>query len=268
MVFVHGLQYRLICLDLIIINIMTNNNLSLKKIAAATGLFLGAFALSAFAGDWTPAGCAAPGCNTGAPINVTNSSQYKEGSLAIGKSSAPTAGFDLDVDGNANFTGSLIATGMSISGLTNTLSLKVGGANANNSGYVLTNDGTGLAEWRAAAGGSTNYSSSFCYAIRAGRWAREGAFSGYYLKGVTKSSDNNWDAFGGVYCLMDGNADSRMTASVIQSLVTDGYLVVTRDGNPAVGKTYNQIVDSCQSDKSPYANGGIVTCPLRDPFAN
>ncbi len=132
------------------------NNLSLKKIATATGLFLGAFALSAFAGDWTPAGCAAPGCNTAAPINVSSVSQYKEGSLAVGKSSGPTNGFDLDVDGNVNFTGSLITSGISVSGLTNTLNLKVGGANANSSGYVLTNDGTGIAEWKAATGGGSS----------------------------------------------------------------------------------------------------------------
>ena len=249
---------------------MTNNNLSLKKIAAATGLFLGAFALSAFAGDWTPAGCAAPGCNTAAPINVSSVSQYKEGSLAVGKSSGPTNGFDLDVDGNVNFTGSLITSGISVSGLTNTLNLKVGGANANSSGYVLTNDGTGIAEWKAATGGSsiTDFDSSFCYALRAGRFTRDGAFSGYYLKGVTKSTDGNWDAHAGVYCLMKGNSDSRMTASVIQTLVDNGYLVVN-SGGPVVGKTYNQIADDCKNvDARPYAYGGTVTCPLKDVFAN
>jgi hypothetical protein len=246
---------------------MTNNNLSLKKIAAATGLFLGAFALSAFAGDWTPAGCAAPGCNTLAPINV-GGDQFKSGRLAIGKDSLPANDYDLEVGGNANFTGSLLTTGISVSGLTNTLNLKVGGANANSSGYVLTNDGTGLAEWKAAAGSSTGFDSSFCYALRAGRWTRDGALSGYYLKGVTKSSDGNWDAHAGVYCLMKGSSDSRMTASVIQTLVNDGYLVVNSSG-PVVGKTYNQIVDDCKTvDARPYAYGGTVICPLKDVFAN
>ncbi len=174
---------------------MTNNNLSLKKIAAATGLFLGAFALSAFAGDWTPAGCPAPGCNTAAPINVSNAAQYKEGSLAVGKSSGPANGFDLDVGGNANFAGSLITTGLSVSGLTDTLGLRVGGANANNSGYVLTNDGTGIAEWKAASASSvvepTFYSINTTGSVRDYTLGRHSlcAFSGDHVGNNTVVGD-------------------------------------------------------------------------------
>lgn len=136
------------------------NNLSLKKIATITGLFLGAFTFSVIAADWTPATCAAPGCNTPAPINVSTSPQAKEGNLSIGKNSLPGTGLNLDVGGNAKFSGyidsgSIITTGISVSGLIETIGLKVGGPNASNSGYVLTNTGTGNAEWRASASGIT-----------------------------------------------------------------------------------------------------------------
>ena len=133
------------------------NNLSFKKIATATGLFLGAFTFSVLAADWTPppVGCTAPSCNTPAPINVSTDPQHKEGNLAIGKSSDPATGFDLDVGGNANFAGSVLSTGINVSGLIETIGLKVGGPNANTSGYVLTNDGAGNAVWGASASGIT-----------------------------------------------------------------------------------------------------------------
>jgi hypothetical protein len=74
-------------------------SLNLKRIAVIGGLFLGAFTLSAIAADWTPATCAAPGCNTEAPINVGTAEQYKVGPLAVGKSSKPVVGYDFEVDG-------------------------------------------------------------------------------------------------------------------------------------------------------------------------
>jgi hypothetical protein len=138
------------------------NNLSFKKIATATGLFLGAFTFSALAVDWTPppAGCTAPACNTAAPINVSTIAQHKEGNLAIGKSSDPATGFDLDVGGNTKISGyidsgNIISTGINVSGLIETIGLKVGGPNASNLGYVLTNDGNGNAVWNASASGIT-----------------------------------------------------------------------------------------------------------------
>lgn len=126
------------------------NNLSLKKIATATGFFLGAFTLSVLAESWTAPTCAAPNCNTGAPINVTSADQYKEGRLAIGKNSLPVAGADLDVDGNAAFSGKIVSAELS-SGLVSALTLKVGGVDSDKNGYVLTNDGTGNVQWKAAA---------------------------------------------------------------------------------------------------------------------
>jgi len=58
---------------------------NIKKISVVTGLFLGAFVLSAFAEEWKPATVAAPGGNTGAPINVTDKAQAKIGTFAIGQ---------------------------------------------------------------------------------------------------------------------------------------------------------------------------------------
>jgi len=143
-----------------------NNNLNLKKIATIAGLFLGAFAISAFAASWTPPITAAPSGNTGAPINVTALSQYKEGSLAIGKSSSPSPGFDLEVDGPAIFSGALIAGGLSTEGITKTGYLTVGGSDSDKAGYVLTNKAdsagkaTGEVEWKPAGSGNGNSSNN------------------------------------------------------------------------------------------------------------
>ena len=80
--------------------------LSIKKIATVSGLFLGAFVLSAIAANsWTPATQNPPDGNTDAPINVGVSPQFKTGPLAVGKTSVPATGFDLDVDGLGLFTG-------------------------------------------------------------------------------------------------------------------------------------------------------------------
>ena len=143
-----------------------NNNLNLKKIATIAGLFLGAFAISAFAASWTPPITSAPGGNTGAPINVTTSPQYKEGSLAIGKGSLPSLGFDLEVDGPAIFSGALIAGGLSTEGITKTGYLTVGGSDSDKAGYVLTNKAdsagkaTGEVEWKPAGSGNGNSSNN------------------------------------------------------------------------------------------------------------
>ncbi len=83
---------------------------NLKKIGVIAGLFLGAFAVSAFAAGWTPAPCSNPAsCNTEAPLNVSNSDQFKVGRLAVGKSSAPTTGYALEVIGTGSFTGMLVS---------------------------------------------------------------------------------------------------------------------------------------------------------------
>lgn len=132
---------------------------SLVKIASATGLILGAFALSALATDWTAAPCAAPGCNTSAPINVGAPAQFKLGPLAIGKSSNPAAGYDLEVLGQSYFgaklhiNGAVEALSANVTNLTKTgsletKSLKVTGPNADQVNYVLANSNTtGDAQW-------------------------------------------------------------------------------------------------------------------------
>jgi len=116
---------------------------NIKKISVVTGLFLGAFVLSALAGSWTQATCNAPECNTGAPINVTISPQSKLGPLAVSKASLPTTGYALDVQGSGLFSGLLI------SGRTITDTITIGGVDMSRRGYVLTNDGTGNTEWKA-----------------------------------------------------------------------------------------------------------------------
>lgn len=243
------------------------NNLSFKKIATATGLFLGAFTFSVLAASWSGPECAAPDCNTRAPINVSTIAQYKEGNLAIGKSSDPATGFDLEVGGNTKISGNIdsgniLSTGISVSGLIETIGLKVGGPNSSVSGAILTNDGTGNAVW-SSSGGSSGFvlDSNYCYALRAGRFTRDGALNGYYLKGLVKSSDGNWESVGGVYCLQKGSSDSRMTAGVKTDLVNTRNAVST-----SFDKTYEQIVTHCLANPALYAYGGTVTCPSSESF--
>lgn len=90
---------------------------NLKKIGVIAGLFLGAFAVSAFAAGWTPAPCSNPAsCNTAAPLNVGSDGQAKAGwlsatgGLTAGGSSAPTTGYKLDVSGSGLLSG-LFVTG-------------------------------------------------------------------------------------------------------------------------------------------------------------
>ncbi len=125
------------------------NNLSIKKVATVSGLFLGAFAFSVLAANWTEAPCAAPGCNTGAPINVTDTEQTKAGnlilnrSLSVGKDTKAIDGYNFDVSGFSIFDG------IKVAGLTETTNLMV--KSAGSDGNVLTRGVDGLAEWKAPA---------------------------------------------------------------------------------------------------------------------
>jgi hypothetical protein len=88
-----------------------------------------------------------PGCNP--PINVSATPQYKQGALALGKTTSPIVGADLDVQGIASVGALAIAGDISIGG----------GTPAD--GMVLTAvDATGLAQWEtpAAATPSTDFS--------------------------------------------------------------------------------------------------------------
>lgn len=115
----------------------------LKQIATLSGLMIGAFALSVLAESyvWTPASCEAPNCNVAAPINVSDAVQVKQGALVLGGSSFSN-GYALDVNGPGYFTGLTVAGTMVVNGLI------VNGTDKDKSGYVLTNDGTGKAEWK------------------------------------------------------------------------------------------------------------------------
>lgn len=131
---------------------MNNKNLP-NKIATITGLFLGAFVLSALAVDWTPPTALPPANNTLAPINVGASSQFKAGSLAVGKASVPTTGYNLEVSGNGLLGGLLVSGDARIIGKTVTDRLQIGSTDISKAGYVLTNkDGTGEAEWEPVGG--------------------------------------------------------------------------------------------------------------------
>ncbi len=125
------------------------NQLTLKKVASVTGLFLGAFALSVIAADWTPAGCGAPGCNTGAPINVTANQQVKAGALTLGNLSQNPNGSSLDVRGTVTSEG-LLVEGIATADTVDVLrTLKVAGANSTQANWVLANKGGGEVEWKA-----------------------------------------------------------------------------------------------------------------------
>ena len=125
------------------------NQLSLKKVASVTGLFLGAFALSVIAADWTPAGCAAGGCNTAAPINVSSNQQTKLGALAIRNASQNPNGSSLDVRGLITSTGLFVEGIATADTVDVTRTLKVAGANSDQANWVLANKGGGVVEWKA-----------------------------------------------------------------------------------------------------------------------
>jgi hypothetical protein len=233
------------------------NNLSFKKIATVAGLFLGAFAISAFAANWTPPTNVAPGGNTGAPINITSTPQYKLGPLAIGKDSNPNESFSLDVVGAGNFS-TLLTLGLKVSGRTDTEFLKVGGAGAATPGYVLTNTAdaegkaSGVAEWKPATGGGggsglTDLDSSYCYAQT--QVSENLNLFGYYLKGYIKlnrESRFGQNIFSPVYCKQSGSTDPRMTSDVISTITKGPFRAV------AIGKSVTEILDFCR-DKNNYS---------------
>ncbi len=210
----------------------------IRKVASITGLLLGAFALSAIASDWGPAGCAAPGCNTGAPINVTITPQHKAGPLAVGKASDPTTGFDLDVVGVGFFGGVKVGGALEVIGNTKLKTLQIGDATPSGDkqvGYVLSKkDENGTVEWKASANQSLTVSSVaefeiavkrngglqstttpvpylFCALSRVesemGRVNADPTSSGYCQ--VTKNTDGKWTVSG--YLANDPNYVCKMT---------------------------------------------------------
>lgn len=135
------------------------NQLSLRKVASVTALFMGAFAISVFASSWSPASCGAPGCNTEGPITEDRVRQTKTGALTIDSSSPFANGSNLDVVGLLSSTGLSVPAGIASADTVEALNvLKVKGNNAEKTGYVLTNNGAGVAEWKPSRAGALTIS--------------------------------------------------------------------------------------------------------------
>ncbi len=142
------------------------NQLSLKKVASVTVIFIGAFALSVFASSWSPAGCSAPGCNSEGPIigsDERNLPQTKTGALTIDNGSQNPNSSTLDVKGLFSMVGLYLSNGIASADTVNVLNkLIVKGVNSDKVGYVLANNGSGVAEWKPSiAGGITISNVSF-----------------------------------------------------------------------------------------------------------
>ena len=129
---------------------MNNKTSTLARIATITGLALGAFALSAVAGNWTAPSTTPPTCPSGqsgcdAPINVGASNQAKVGTLSIG-TSIPSA-WKLDVEGGGYLQALVVGTN-----IPKTFQYLDGNQGDNK---VLTSYANGDASWKAPSGGST-----------------------------------------------------------------------------------------------------------------
>lgn len=75
--------------------------------------------------------------------------------------------------------------------------------------------------------------STNCYAIKASRWSAPGCSTqGYYLKGLIKSTDDNWDGYGGICC----------------------------DSTATPGTSYDDLVADCHAHPGQYGDHS-VTCP-------
>lgn len=256
----------------------------IKKISIVTGLLIGSFALSVLAEDmdivssgWKPAPCTPDQCNTASPLNVSKTVQNKDGGLSLGGLSLIN-GYALEVNGLGYFTGLKVAGTVSTKGL-------IVEDGDQTKGGVLTNDGTGKAEWKPInqlnGNGSTGSSlnSSYCYASKASGSYPVGAFDGYYLKGLIKSTgdvqvDGGRSSVGGVYCLASGSSDPRMTNAVKNSISSNAIYgpVVYR----SIGLSYKDLVSDCNTNRSSYGiskalgipqdQSSLTICPAMDPF--
>jgi hypothetical protein len=127
--------------------------MNIKRIISSVGIGAGAIiiglGIQIALANWIPApgsppNCSdpsIPGCN--APINVGTSAQAKQGGLGLGTTTAPN-GYTLDVEAPGAFISTLLTQGLTLAD-----------GNSNETGYVLTNsNGSGLAKWQMATGGS------------------------------------------------------------------------------------------------------------------
>lgn len=83
---------------------MKQNSYKLAK-AGMLGAVLFFSASVALAATWTPPTSAPPNGNVDAPLNASINAQYKAGALAVGKTTNPTAGSTLDVNGVTSTNG-------------------------------------------------------------------------------------------------------------------------------------------------------------------
>jgi len=129
--------------------------MTIKKILSSVGIGAGAviiglgiqYALAAWtsAPTGTPPNCPAGYAGCDAPINVGANNQAKVGSLTIGSSTALSS--PLDVEGVGYMKGLIL-------GQSAGYALTYLDGNETQTGWVLTNAGSGHATWRAVTGGS------------------------------------------------------------------------------------------------------------------
>lgn len=194
---------------------MKNTSIQISRIAAITGLALGAFALAAIAqtgSTWNNPSHTPPTCNTGepgcdAPINVGGTiatPQYKAGALGIGALTGMPPGTAFEVFGTGLFTG--IVTG--------NLNVSAGSPAAGN---LLISDASGNASWVSPSAaltteiktctqstGGVNYGNVSCTAYcSAGKHVVGGGCSGASTFPVLQSSPT--DDRSGWICLTQGN---------------------------------------------------------------
>ncbi len=190
----------------------------ITRIAAITGLMLGAFALAVTAGTWTAPTCSPPDCNVDAPINVGVSAQTKLGALGL----AP--GNLIIWDGSTNVP----------------------------AGSVLVADGTGHggAIWGSASGSGNGIPNNIVVINSNQNWT--------VPAGVTKVRIRAWGGGGGGFCGGGGNTGaaggdsgyaekllSVQVGDVINFTIGDGGSAGIRTssdcgaGHPAPGPGYN-----------------------------
>ncbi|MGE4108834.1 MAG: hypothetical protein AB7F66_16645 [Bacteriovoracia bacterium] len=109
----------------------------------------------------------------------------------------------------------------------------------------------------------------YCYALYAQRWSATSCESGYYLKGLVKATDNDWDGYGGICCYAGTGADPRMTPDVQAAMYArryytsgDSYGIVSG----TLGQSYRELVTLCRSlgpRNNPFGSK-LVTCPVLD----
>ena len=123
-------------------------------------------------------------------------------------------------------------------------------------------DGSADADGCVSVGGAS-LPSDYCYAQIAERWQTPSCDEGYYVKGGTKATDNNWDGYGAVCCYSKPGKDPRVESdragfisrsATASSGGTHGLVAST------VGQSYAQIVAACKANAGLFG-GHSISCP-------